>query len=117
MTKNCIRGEIYHAIHQCATVNNKYMENCDKNKESLCLTYWDVYNLYGWATSQNLPVDGFKWVENTSQFNKDFTENYYHNSDEGYSLEAEIKYPEELQQPHNNLPVSPEGKTCSRFAR
>ena len=25
---------------------------------------------------QKLPVDGFTWVENTSQFNKDFIENY-----------------------------------------
>ena len=28
-------------------------------------------NGYEWM-SQKLPVDGFKWVENKSQFNKDF---------------------------------------------
>ena len=37
-----------------------------------CLTYWYVNNLYGWAMSQKLPVNGFKWVENTSQFDEDF---------------------------------------------
>ena len=26
--------------------------------------------------SQNLSIESFKWVENTSQFNKDFIENY-----------------------------------------
>ena len=31
--------------------------------------------------SQKLPGDGGKWVENTSQFNKDFIK-----SDEGYFL-------------------------------
>ena len=42
------------------------MKDYDKNRESLYLKYWDVNNLYGVVMSQNLPVDGFKWVENTS---------------------------------------------------
>ena len=49
------------------------MKDYDKNKELLYLKYWDVNNLYGWVISQNLPVDRFKWVENKSQINKDFT--------------------------------------------
>ena len=32
---------------------------------------------------QKLPVYGFKWVENTSQFNKDFIENYKEDINEG----------------------------------
>ena len=36
----------------------------------------DVNNLYGWAMSWTLPVDGFKLVENTSQFSNYFIENY-----------------------------------------
>ena len=36
--------------------------------------YWDVNNLYGWTMSQKLPIDGFKWVEETSQFSNDFIE-------------------------------------------
>ena len=51
------------------------MKDYDKNKESLCLKYWAIHNLYGWAMSQKLPLCSFKWVENTSQFNKDFIEN------------------------------------------
>ena len=43
------------------------MKEYDKNKESY-LKYWDVNNLYGWAMSQNLPVNKFEWIENTSQF-------------------------------------------------
>ena len=53
--------------------------------------------------SQKLPVDGFKWVENTSQFNNDFIVNYNENSDEGYFLEADVQYPEKLHQLHNDL--------------
>ena len=36
------------------------------------LKYLDVNNLYRWAVSQRLPLGGFKWFEETSQFNKDF---------------------------------------------
>ena len=49
-----------------------------------------LYNLYGWAMSQKLPVNGFKWVENLSKFNEDFIKNYDENSDKGYFLEVDI---------------------------
>ena len=44
----------------------------DKNKESSYLKYWDLNNLYGWAMSQKMLVDGFNWVEETSRFNEYF---------------------------------------------
>ena len=72
MVDKCIIGGICHAIHRYVKPNNKYMKNYDKNKESPYLKFWDVNNLYGSVMSQKLSVDGFKWVENTSQFNKDF---------------------------------------------
>ena len=34
--------------------------------------------------TQKLPVGCFKWVENTSQFSKDFTDIYKEDSDKGY---------------------------------
>ena len=48
------------------------MQDYDKYRESSYLKYWDVNNSYGWTVFQNLPLSGFKWVENTSQFNEDF---------------------------------------------
>ena len=51
-----------------------------------------------------MSVDGFKSVENTSQLNKDFTENCNDDNDEGYFLEADVQYPEKLHDLHNNLP-------------
>ena len=55
--------------------NKKYMKEYDENEESSYLNYWDENNLYEWEMSQKLLVDGFKWVENTSQLSKDSIEN------------------------------------------
>ena len=55
------RDGICHAIHRYAKANKKYMKNYDKNKESSYIQYLDASNLYGWAMSQKLPADGFKW--------------------------------------------------------
>ena len=54
MTEKGIRGGETHAIHKYAETNNKYMKNYD-------IMYLDANNLHGWAMSQKLPVDGFKW--------------------------------------------------------
>ena len=43
--------------------------------------------------SQKLPVNGFNWVENTSQFNEDFIKSYDKSSDEGYFLWFDVQYP------------------------
>ena len=56
-----IRGGICHAIHKYAKANNRYMTNYDKNEGSSYIQYLDAKNLYGWAMSQKLSVDGFKW--------------------------------------------------------
>ena len=68
-------------------------KNYDENKESSYLKYGDANNLYGWAMSQKVLVDSFKWVENTSQINKDFIENYNEDSGEGYIRQVDIQYP------------------------
>ena len=63
MVEKGITGRKCEVTHRYAKANNKYMKNYDKNIESSYLPYLDVNNLYGWAMSQKLPVDGFKWVE------------------------------------------------------
>ena len=58
--------------------------------------------------SQKLPVNGFEWVEDTSPFNEDFKKSYNEESDEGYFLEVDAQYPENLLDRHNDLPFLPE---------
>ena len=61
MVEKGIRGGICHAIHRYAKANNKYMKNYNKDKEESFLQYLDANNLYSWAMSQKLPLNGFKW--------------------------------------------------------
>ena len=90
--------------------NNKYMKNYDKSIESSYLMYLDANNLYGWAMSQKLPVNGFKWENDLSRFNEDFIKNYNENSDVGYFLEVDVEYPKKLFSSHKDLPFLPEKK-------
>ena len=51
-------------------------QNYDKSTESSYLSYLDANNLHGWSMCENLPVGGFKWVEDLFQFNEHFIKNY-----------------------------------------
>ena len=94
MIEEGIRGGMCQSTHRCAKANNKCMKNSDKKIESSYLTYLDANNLYGWATSQKLPVNGFMWyTKYASDFAEDFIKNYNEDSDEGYFLEVDIEYP------------------------
>ena len=104
MVEEGIRGGICHAMHRYAKANNKYMKNYDKNKESSYIQYLDANNLYGWAMSQKLPVNGFKWIKDVTVIDEEFIKNYDEDSDKGYILEADVKYPKKLHDLHSDLP-------------
>ena len=83
------------------------MNNYDENEESSYIQYLDANNLYGWAMSQKLPVNNFKWVKDTSKVNEEFITNYNENSKKGYILEVDVKYPKKLHDLHSDLPFLP----------
>ena len=107
MVEEGIRGGICHSIHRYAKANNKYMKNYDESKESLYIQYLDANNLYGWPMSQILPVNDFKWIEDTSKINEEFIKNYDENNDKGFILEVDVKYPKKLHDIHSDLPFLP----------
>ena len=109
MVEKGIRGGMCQSTHRYAKANNKYMKN-DKNIESSYLTYLDANNLYGWAMSQKLPVNGFM------RYN-DFTKNYIENSDEGYFIEVDSEYPKQLWSSHKDLPFLPERKKLEKLEK
>ena len=68
--------------------------------------------------SQEVPVNGFEWVEDLSQFKEDFIKNYDENSDKGYFLEVDVEYPKNLFNLQSDLPFLPERKKivrCNKF--
>ena len=56
----------------------------------------------GWAISQKLSVENFKWKKKTSKFDEKFI-NKYQNSDKGYIFEVDVEYPKKLHKLHNDL--------------
>ena len=109
MVEERIRGGICHSMHRHTKANNKYMKNYNKNEESSYIQYLDANNLYGWAMSQKLPVNNFKWVKDISRINKEFIKNYNENSKKGYILEVDVKYPKKLHDLQSDLPFLPKG--------
>ena len=103
MVEEGIRGGICHSIHRYAEANNKYMKNYNNNEESSYIQYLDANNLYGWAMSKKLTVNGFKWIDN-NEINEDFIKNYDENNDKGYIFEVDVKYPKGLHNLHSDLP-------------
>ena len=68
----------------------------------------DANNLYGWAMSQKLPVNGFKWVKKLLKFNERFIKKYDENRNKGYFLEVDVKYPKNLFNLHKDFAFLPE---------
>ena len=118
MIEKGIRCGICQATQRSAKAN-KYMKNYDKNNESSYIEYLDANNLYGWAMSQKLPVNGFKWVKQKklSKFNEDFIKIYDEKSNTGYFLDVDIDYPKELFNFHKDLLFLPERKKVEKVEK
>ena len=76
------------------------MNNYDKRKLISDLMYLDANNMYGWAMCEKLPIGGFKWVKDLSQFNE--------NSNKGYFLEVDAEYPKNLSNLYKDFSYLPE---------
>ena len=76
------------------------------------MQYLDANNLYGWAMSKKLPVNGFKWIDNNETaepvINEEFIKKYNENDNKGYIFEGDVKYPKKLHELHSDLPFLPE---------
>jgi hypothetical protein len=55
------------------------------------VTYLDANNLYGWAMSQALPVDEFRWLEK-EEFKHLNINSVTDDSEDGFTLEVDLDY-------------------------
>ena len=69
----------------------------------------DANNLYDWAMIQPLPVSDFKFLTK-KEINKFNLDSISENSEIGYILEVDLKYPKELHNLHNDYPLCLEKK-------
>ena len=76
-------------------------------QNSLAATSLDANNLYGWAMSQPLPTGAFRWEEDCEQLAKTIAD---HPADdpEGFLLEVDLEYPEDLHNAHKAYLLAPE---------
>ena len=116
MVEEGIRGGICHSIHRYAKASNKYMKNYNNNEESSYIQYLDANNLYGWAMSRKLPVNGFTWLDSDeiNEINEEFINNYNENDNKGYIFEVDVRYLKRLHDLHSDLPFLPEGMEINK---
>ena len=117
MVEEEIRGWKCQAVYKNAKANNKYINNCDESIMSSFHMYLDANSFHGWAMSQKLPVDGFKWVEKFSKFNEKFIKSYNKNGDKGYFFEVDVKFSKKLFNLHKDLPFLPERKKLEKVKK
>ncbi|KAB0790491.1 hypothetical protein PPYR_15117 [Photinus pyralis] len=101
-----IRGGITQCCTKYSKANNKYMENYDAGKPSSHILYTDMVNLYGWAQSQCIPQNSFKWLSE-SKIKSLTTETLMKlpdDANEGLILEVDLAYPQHLHNRHKYIP-------------
>ena len=97
LIENNIRGGI------SSVMGDRYVKS-DEDKKIL---YIDANNLYGYAMSQSLPYDEIK-INNDIKL-EDIL-NTSDDSDYGYFIEVDLKYPDEIKEKTKNFPFAPENK-------
>ena len=95
-----------------AKVNIDYLNDYDPKKPSTFISYLDMNNLYGWAMSEYLPYEGFKWLKNIDKFD---IMSISDKSPIGYFLEVDLEYPDQLHELHNDFSLAPAVKDVEKF--
>ena len=95
-----MRGGISMVSKRHAKANNPLVDGYDPEKPSSHILYLDANNLYGLAMSQPLPTGAFQWEEDCEQLAKTIA-NHPADDPEGFILEVDLEYPEDLHDPHN----------------
>ena len=111
--ERALRGGICNTIIRYSEANNKHIATTfDPNKAFNTVFYTDCNNLYGFVMLDKLPIGDFTWLNDNEivLFTVTYILSIPDDSDIGYYLEVDLKYPIELHDVHNALPFAPEKK-------
>ena len=97
LLENKIRGGI------SSVMGNRYVKYDDHKK----ILYIDANNLYGYAMSQSLPYQDLKFDPSTDI---ETILSAPDDSEIGYFVEVDLKYPDEIKDKTKNFPFCPENK-------
>ena len=97
LLENNIRGGI------SSVMGDRYVKSDDHKK----ILYIDANNLYGYAISQSLPYQDLKFDPSTDIETILSTPD---DSEIGYFVEVDLKYPDEIKDKTKNFPFCPENK-------
>ena len=106
MIEKGIRGGLTMVTNRHIIANNPNVPSHDITKETTHLLYLDVNNLYGYAMSQKLPIDGYEWCKVTPDLLDNILDANI-DGDIGYILEVDMDYPLHLHNDHNDFPMAP----------
>ena len=85
-----------------AKANNPYVPEYEPRKPNKFIMYLDANNLYRWAMSKSLPKRDFKWKRVMPTEEEILKKK--ENAKNGWILEVDLEYPEELHEEHNSIP-------------
>ena len=102
-----MRGGISMVSKRHAKANNPLVDGYDPEKPSSHILYLDANNLNGWAMSQPLPTGAFRWEKDCEQLTKTIA-NHPADDPEGFILDVDLEYQDDLHNAHNAYPLAPE---------
>ena len=105
--ENNIRGGI------SSVVGDRYVKS-DENKKIL---YMDATNLYGLSMNQPLPYDETEISHGHPDPHMKNLEEFLitpDNSDSGYFIENDLRYPDNIREKTKNFKIAPENKNSSK---
>ena len=107
-----MRGGISVVSKRYPRANYPRVESYNPSKPKSHIHYLDANNLYRWAINQPLPTIGFEWVEDCNRLTETIAD-HPENSPEGYMLQVDLGYPEDLHDTHNAVSSSTLRRTAS----
>ena len=89
-------------------INTRHASARSTGDDPRCIVYLDANNLYGYAMSHCLPLEGFEWMSPDDIENFDARRDVTDMPGPGFILEVTLRYPEHLHLQHNSFPLAPE---------